>query len=106
MPDRRSSIDARVERLARDMAQRVSRRSFIGSVGALMFGAASVPLLPVARGESPARASPGTGADPGDPQTCEYWRSEEHTSELQSLRHLVCRLLLEKKKKITTTTMG
>src|SRR5262245_63106764 len=30
-------------------------------------------------------------------------RSEEHTSELQSLRHLVCRLLLEKKKKNTTT---
>src|SRR5436853_3544627 len=28
-----------------------------------------------------------------------YSRSEEHTSELQSLRHLVCRLLLEKKKK-------
>src|SRR5262245_63998755 len=27
------------------------------------------------------------------------WRSEEHTSELQSLRHLVCRLLLEKKKR-------
>src|ERR1035441_6771998 len=26
-------------------------------------------------------------------------RSPEHTSELQSLRHLVCRLLLEKKKK-------
>src|SRR5258705_9529816 len=26
-------------------------------------------------------------------------RSEEHTSELQSLRHLVCRLLLEKNKK-------
>src|SRR5205814_10637273 len=30
-------------------------------------------------------------------------RSEEHTSELQSLRHLVCRLLLEKKKKKTKT---
>src|ERR1035441_10806972 len=28
------------------------------------------------------------------------FRSEEHTSELQSLRHLVCRLLLEKKKKV------
>src|SRR3989441_1950834 len=28
-------------------------------------------------------------------------RSEEHTSELQSLAYLVCRLLLEKKKKIT-----
>src|SRR5437899_6533802 len=31
-------------------------------------------------------------------------RSEEHTSELQSLRHLVCRLLLEKKKTKQTTT--
>src|SRR5262245_64453228 len=30
-------------------------------------------------------------------------RSEEHTSELQSLRHLVCRLLLEKKKTHTNT---
>src|ERR1035441_10778914 len=28
-----------------------------------------------------------------------FYRSEEHTSELQSLRHLVCRLLLEKKNK-------
>src|SRR5262245_66612192 len=32
-------------------------------------------------------------------------RSEEHTSELQSLRHLVCRLLLEKKKKKTQNTI-
>src|ERR1035441_10782701 len=31
-------------------------------------------------------------------------RSEEHTSELQSLRHLVCRLLLEKKN-LTDTTL-
>src|SRR2546422_7597054 len=31
-------------------------------------------------------------------------RSEEHTSELQSRLHLVCRLLLEKKKKIRKTT--
>src|SRR5262245_65303693 len=33
-------------------------------------------------------------------QVAFHWegRSEEHTSELQSLRHLVCRLLLEKKK--------
>src|SRR5437899_5048356 len=30
-------------------------------------------------------------------------RSEEHTSELQSLRHLVCRLLLEKKKLFEST---
>src|SRR3712207_8224982 len=33
----------------------------------------------------------------------EQIRSEEHTSELQSRQYLVCRLLLEKKKKMTTT---
>src|SRR5205814_3728547 len=32
-------------------------------------------------------------------------RSEEHTSELQSLRHLVCRLLLEKKKNKNITLL-
>src|SRR2546425_4297164 len=32
-------------------------------------------------------------------------RSEEHTSELQSLAYLVCRLLLEKKKKIKRTRL-
>src|SRR6266496_5259247 len=32
-------------------------------------------------------------------------RSEEHTSELQSRRDLVCRLLLEKKKEITNMTV-
>src|SRR5262245_64370248 len=35
---------------------------------------------------------------------CGPHRSEEHTSELQSLRHLVCRLLLEKKKTNNTQT--
>src|SRR5262245_64672775 len=33
-------------------------------------------------------------------------RSEEHTSELQSLRHLVCRLLLEKKNKNKTEKLS
>src|SRR5437762_9313635 len=32
------------------------------------------------------------------PRLAERWRSEEHTSELQSPMYLVCRLLLEKKK--------
>src|SRR5262245_63870679 len=36
---------------------------------------------------------------PGKGPTKSKARSEEHTSELQSLRHLVCRLLLEKKNK-------
>src|SRR5262250_1806775 len=34
-------------------------------------------------------------------QTCGPWRSEEHTSELQSPMYLVCRLLLEKKKRLS-----
>src|SRR5438045_6986751 len=41
--------------------------------------------------------STATGVPEANPTLCR--RSEEHTSELQSLRHLVCRLLLEKKKK-------
>src|SRR5690348_17763913 len=44
-------------------------------------------------GEPPETAS--NAADPNRP----HLRSEEHTSELQSPVHLVCRLLLEKKKK-------
>src|SRR5205823_11790843 len=39
---------------------------------------------------------------PGDPAV--YLRSEEHTSELQSLAYLVCRLLLEKKKNKSITS--
>src|SRR5262245_908614 len=41
----------------------------------------------------------GSGRDHGVIAANTGYRSEEHTSELQSLRHLVCRLLLEKKKK-------
>ena len=70
----RNPVDAFVEQVARDLARRVSRRRLIGSLGVLLFGAATVPLLPVARGAPPRQGSPGTGADPGDPQGCEYWR--------------------------------
>src|SRR5437899_9627145 len=38
-------------------------------------------------------------------QTTRHSRSEEHTSELQSLRHLVCRLLLEKKKTMKSPSL-
>src|SRR5438874_10601353 len=37
-------------------------------------------------------------------QSCPSSRSEEHTSELQSRRDLVCRLLLEKKKQVHGVT--
>src|SRR5947199_6869505 len=62
----------------------------------------------VEQGVAPAHLI-GTGRAADDPSKplsrplCPYpqvaQRLEEHTSELQSLRHLVCRLLLEKKKK-------
>src|SRR2546425_5052736 len=43
---------------------------------------------------------PGQGPPPGARRRGQHDpRSEEHTSELQSLAYLVCRLLLEKKKK-------
>src|SRR5437764_1977666 len=42
-------------------------------------------------------------ADHGSENDGETERSEEHTSELQSPMYLVCRLLLEKKKKIKET---
>src|SRR3989442_10558938 len=46
----------------------------------------------------PAERQVAAPAEPSPPSA----RSEEHTSELQSRPHLVCRLLLEKKKKKTT----
>src|SRR5205814_3450047 len=46
------------------------------------------------------RSRSHASAMPPSPPAVFQRRSEEHTSELQSLRHLVCRLLLEKKKKI------
>src|SRR2546425_7002682 len=57
-------------------------------------------------GESPSETGrihpvPGSGVD----GAAGAQRSEEHTSELQSLAYLVCRLLLEKKKKKKNTTI-
>src|SRR5205814_10497792 len=53
------------------------------------------PAHPLADARAPAAAGARRRTRQGDRRP----RSEEHTSELQSLRHLVCRLLLEKKKK-------
>src|SRR2546425_4798003 len=46
------------------------------------------------------------GFPPGIGWPWYLFRSEEHTSELQSLAYLVCRLLLEKKKNIIITAPG
>src|SRR6266700_6884232 len=53
----------------------------------------------ITRTQAPrAKRVPATTAPPRPPLRCAP-RSEEHTSELQSRENLVCRLLLEKKKK-------
>src|SRR2546425_10115641 len=58
---------------------------------ALTYGVASAPASPVPTLR---------------PRVESLGRSEEHTSELQSLAYLVCRLLLEKKKKKNKLCMG
>jgi len=73
-------LDRFVERGARDLAKRTSRRSFLARLGTALVGGASLPLLPVARAAegNPARVpvpddSKLTG-DVGDPKSCNYWR--------------------------------
>src|SRR5438477_9368764 len=62
-------------------------------------GGSGEPPHNAATGEAgPARALLQDSAGPASPVAA-LWRSEEHTSELQSHVNLVCRLLLEKKKK-------
>src|SRR5258708_22188682 len=70
------------------------------------------PYPPLSRSPSAAPAAPAVAAPavpapaastaPPAPSAVDSVRSEEHTSELQSPDHLVCRLLLEKKKKTQT----
>src|SRR3712207_8721817 len=55
----------------------------------------------VPRRLAPRRAAPAPSAAAAGGHRPQ--RSEEHTSELQSRQYLVCRLLLEKKKKISNT---
>src|SRR5690625_6603562 len=57
------------------------------------------PLLPPVPWEWLERATARTEEQAWGIRTSAWSRSEEHTSELQSRGHLVCRLLLEKKKK-------
>src|SRR5258705_1085774 len=69
-------------------------------------GTLAAPALPPCASQPTrsARRAPACTAPVTWPAGCPNGsRSEEHTSELQSLRHLVCRLLLEKKKKHTSS---
>src|SRR3989441_5678676 len=68
-----------------------------------------IPRITLKRRPSSRKDSPGLSSVPASIEpiitlsapAASALRSEEHTSELQSLAYLVCRLLLEKKKKTT-----
>src|SRR2546430_6778107 len=62
------------------------------------------PYTTLFRSRLPLEPGPGTRGGPRS-HAGDQTRSEEHTSELQSQSNLVCRLLLEKKKKIITREM-
>src|SRR3712207_8954500 len=74
--------------------EKARRREADGTVtGSLKHGGRSLQRV---RRHRASRGGRGASGRPG------VFRSEEHTSELQSRQYLVCRLLLEKKKNSTT----
>lgn len=62
-------LDRRANAGARLLARGLSRRSFIGRLGAMLAGAAILPLLPVSRPFAQESLQ-----EVGDPQSCDYWR--------------------------------
>src|SRR2546422_8162169 len=82
--------------LFRSQLRRLQRRPFLRGTGSSREPVALAPVRnPVGLD---VHEHLGAGEAPAD------LRSEEHTSELQSRLHLVCRLLLEKKKKTIQAT--
>src|SRR3712207_7575556 len=76
---------------------RASRAAFSAASTFSRAPRASTRANNVGRGASFSTGDSATGSKDG---ATDRLRSEEHTSELQSRQYLVCRLLLEKKKKI------
>lgn len=79
-------LDHISERATRRVAQHTSRRGFLGQLGTLIAGGASIPLLPVARASAGEQGDqkegyPGVApqapihpGEAGDPASCDYWR--------------------------------
>src|ERR1035438_1219040 len=87
-----------VDRLALVQTSTPARCDTSEMGGARARDSGGVPASPACRSERnvPAHVRSGPAVKARDRES-RAGRSEEHTSELQSLRHLVCRLLLEKK---------
>src|SRR5258708_26535329 len=91
--------------MLRNRAPNSVPKATAGSVGRTPVTAATFPLLRSAtRMATPGCSRRSQRACP-DVDSAIWARSEEHTSELQSPDHLVCRLLLEKKNKNNITTL-
>jgi methylamine dehydrogenase light chain len=76
-----STIDRWGDQAIRTLARRTSRRGVLARIGTALLGAASVPLLPVARagagipnGRDVPPTTTGNPEDPGNPRSCDYWR--------------------------------
>ena len=78
-------FDAATRRTTAGLAERTSRRGFLGRLGGVLAGAGTLPLLPVERafGAEEADEAPLPQGDApevagltefGDPQSCDYWR--------------------------------
>lgn len=68
-------LDERATQHTRGLAQRTSRRGFLGRLGAALVGASLLPLLPVARAATgEARGDQSAPNELGDDQSCDYWR--------------------------------
>ncbi|MCY3840596.1 MAG: methylamine dehydrogenase (amicyanin) light chain [Gammaproteobacteria bacterium] len=76
-------FDAATRRTTTGLAERTSRRGFIGRVGTLLAGSGALPLLPVSRAfgaEDPTETTDALGdavehlSEFGDPESCDYWR--------------------------------
>src|SRR2546425_4699012 len=77
---------------ARRRPGRVPKNPLRSRIWTLRSSTSTASSSSAARPAAPCRCTSVSGSSPGG-------RSEEHTSELQSLAYLVCRLLLEKKKR-------
>ena len=80
-----ADFDQLTEKVLRGFASRTSRRSVFSVLGGMLAGAASMPLLPVARADGRSAAEnpesgertpvySGNPQDPGDQTRCDYWR--------------------------------
>jgi methylamine dehydrogenase light chain len=72
--NRRSRLDRWFEGSTRALAQRTSRRGFLGSLGRVLVGASLLPLLPIDRSSRANAAEGPAKSHSDDPTSCDYWK--------------------------------